>query len=81
MNEDRDNAGTLSRNEDKSKPDGRPGWPDYRGSIRIEGRDFWLSGWIKDGKRGKFLSLAVKAKETTQAKTAPPAAVDDGMPF
>ncbi len=82
MNEVRDNSGTLGRNEDKSKPDGNPAWPDYKGSVRIEGRDYWLSGWIKDGRNGKFLSLAVKPKETAPA-TEPARDMDngDGMPF
>ena len=80
MSEQRDMSGALSRNEDKTKPDANPNWPDYRGSVRVEGRDYWLSGWIKDGQRGKFLSLAVKAKETP-AEARASAADDDDMPF
>ena len=81
MSEQRDNAGALSRNKDKSEPDANPAWPDYKGSVRIEGRDYWLAGWIKDGTHGKFLSLAVKPKEAPAEQRAPAADDDDGMPF
>lgn len=39
--------------------------PDYNGSINIEGKDYWLSGWKSFGKKdGKmYLSLSVKPKE------------------
>ena len=79
----RDNSGILSRNEDKAKPDANPNWPDYKGQITIGGKSFWLAGWIKDGQRGKFLSLAVKPKEPAPAQEATPAAndTDDGLPF
>ena len=40
----RDNSGVLFRESDKKSPN----HPDYKGSIRIEGKDFWISGWIKD---------------------------------
>ena len=83
MSEQRDMSGALSRNEDKAKPDANKNWPDYKGSIRIDGRDFWLSGWVKNGKKGKFLSLAVKAKSDAQEKPAAAAAdeTDNGLPF
>ena len=46
---------------DKKSDDDR----DYSGTINIEGREYWLSGWLKVSKKGtKFVSLAVKAKET-----------------
>jgi hypothetical protein len=40
--------------------------PDYKGDITIDGRKYWLSGWIKEGKRGKYLSLAAKPAEDQQ---------------
>jgi len=43
----------------KTKEDDR----DYSGSINIEGREYWLNGWMKTSGAGKkFLSLSVKPK-------------------
>ena len=44
--------------------------PDYRGNITVEGRDYWLSAWIKEGKSGKFMGLAVSPKDQ-QAQQKP----------
>ena len=49
----RDNSGLLWRNTDKQGAQ-----PDYRGKATIAGLEYKLSGWIRDGKKGKFLSLA-----------------------
>jgi len=82
MSEQREMSGSISRNKDKSEPGANESWPDYKGSLRVEGRDYWLAGWIKDGPHGKFLSLAVTPKDAPGKKEAPPAADDDdGMPF
>lgn len=37
--------------------------PDRTGSALIDGREYWVSGWIKDGKNGKWMSLAFKPKD------------------
>lgn len=59
--ETKDNTGSLFRNNRKEKET----HPDYTGSIRIDNHDYWLSGWLKDGKQGKFFSLSVKRKDGT----------------
>jgi hypothetical protein len=55
---DNTNRGVLfSERDKKTKDDDR----DYGGSINIEGREFWLSGWVKTSKKGnKFLSVKPK---------------------
>jgi len=58
--EQRENSGTLFRNE---KGD-NPARPDYRGEALVDGVEYRVSAWVKDGKKGKFLSMAFEAKET-----------------
>ena len=88
---DNTNSGILTRN-DKGDNDKRP---DYRGSINVAGTEYWISGWIRDGREGtklegqKYLSLKVEAKEnqaTAQKPAARPAGggggtADEDIPF
>lgn len=59
MNDQRENSGILFKNDRKDKPS----HPDYTGNATVDGVDYWLSAWIKDGRKGKFMSLAFKPKE------------------
>jgi hypothetical protein len=58
MGYDNTNTGLLFKNDKQ----GHDNWPDYQGKIDVDGTEYWLSAWIKDGKNGKYMSLAVKAK-------------------
>lgn len=80
---DNTNTGALFKNDKK----GNDKWPDYRGSINVNGEEFWLNAWLKTSKKGeKFMSLSLKPKDEQQAKPAqqqsaatPP--YDDDIPF
>ena len=77
----RDNSGVLFRSDRKDNDRA----PDYKGSIMVNGTDYWLSAWIKEGKSGKFMGLAVSPKDT-QAQPVKQASkrvedMDDSVPF
>jgi hypothetical protein len=63
----RDFSGALF----KAKPSDNPKWPQYEGSCLIDGQEYWLSAWVKEGNAGKFFSLAFKPKVARQDGAKP----------
>lgn len=65
---DRTNRWALFKNDrlqsDKS--------PTYTGSINVDGKDYYLNGWIRDGAKGKFFSGTIKPKDAPQQSAMPP---------
>ncbi len=55
----RNNSGVLFKSDKRDNERA----PHYKGNITVDGKDYWLSAWIKDGKSGKFMGLAVSPKE------------------
>jgi hypothetical protein len=73
-------TGALFKNDKREKDT----HPNYRGDCTIHGRKFWVSAWIKDGKNGKFMSLAFReADEPANGKPKPRSAqmADSEAPF
>ena len=62
---DNTNSGIMYRNENR-KTDKHP---EFTGSINVEGVDYWLSGWVNEGREGgkmegkKYFSIKVNPKE------------------
>jgi hypothetical protein len=80
---DNTNRGTLGRNLKRAKDT----HPEYSGKLNVDGVEYWVSGWVKDGPTGKFFSLAIKPKDEQAAAPAPAAPagrfeeMDDDIPF
>jgi hypothetical protein len=62
--EERDNSGCLFRVTEKKGEK----FPDYEGKALINGQPVWVSGWLKEGKKGKFLSLSFKPREEKKSR-------------
>lgn len=85
MSYDNTNSGILARNDRKESDN----HPDFTGSINVDGVDYWLSAWTKEGKPGskmegrKFFSLSVKPKDAPapQRKPSRTPGADDSIPF
>lgn len=62
---DNTNKGALFKNDRKESPN----HPDYKGTINVEGTEYWASGWIKvagpnaRNPGSKFLSVSLTAKD------------------
>lgn len=60
MTYDNTNKGIISKNDRKTEEN----HPDIAGSINVDGKEYWLNGWLR--RRGSdgspFYSLAVKPK-------------------
>lgn len=57
--ERKDGTGALFINDRRTNNNA----PEYKGSIMINGVEYWLSAWLKQGQKGKYLSLAAQPKE------------------
>lgn len=84
---DNTNRGAIWKNDDKRED----AHPDFKGSINVEGREYWVSAWKrKEGAAAKApaLSFSVKPKDE-QPKSKGPAKRstpdddmgDDRIPF
>lgn len=83
MSYDKTNKGVLFKNDRKQSDK----HPDYTGRINIQGVEHWLSAWINDGAKGKFMSLAIgdpcqqKAEQAAQGYSQPASGMDQDIPF
>lgn len=82
MSYDNTNRGTISKNLHKQKDN----QADITGSINVEGVEFWINGWLKEGRNGKFYSLSVKPKQERADEILSQAgagyrSLDDEIPF
>jgi hypothetical protein len=62
------NRWTLDKNAEKQGKQ-----PDYRGRLNVEGVEYFLDGWIKEGRKGKFISGNIKRVERKEGVAKPAA--------
>lgn len=82
---DNTNRGVLFKN-DRKETDSHP---DYTGSVNVEGKEYWFSGWIKTAgpnarnPGSKFLSVSVSPKEVAATPRSSPKYddMDGDIPF
>lgn len=60
--EQRENSGALFKNKKKEKPN----QPDYTGNCMVNGKLMQMAAWIKDGQKGKFMSLSFSEPQTKE---------------
>jgi len=67
---DNNNQGALFKNDDKETDN----HPDYKGTIQVNGADYWISAWLKTSAKGvKYMSLSVTPKERKDVSSTVPA--------
>jgi hypothetical protein len=89
MTYDNSNRGAVWKNRDKTEDR----HPDFKGSLNVEGREFWVSAWKRkdgDASNKPALSFSIKLKEEKQEAAKPTATkqsaardedMDDEIPF
>jgi hypothetical protein len=61
------NRGALFKNTQKENPK----HADYKGTLNVNGEEFWLDAWLNEAKSGlKYLSLSAKPKKKAEAVEA-----------
>ena len=65
MSEQRDNSAIAFKNDKRREGKNDP---QFRGQGIVNGQEVWVSCWVKEGQKGKYLTFAFSKKEATNAK-------------
>ena len=85
---DNTNSGAIFKNRQKAHEN----QPEYKGSVNVEGTEYWVSVWINEKKSDgeKYMSLKLTAKDEVfggsaqpqaQNQKAPQMGIDEQIPF
>jgi hypothetical protein len=71
------NSGVLFKNESPNEKA-----PAYKGKINVDGKEYELAAWLKEGKNGKYMSLKVQEPREKRPKPEPTFdEIPDDLPF
>ena len=73
---DNTNSGVLFKNQSENEKA-----PAYKGKINVDGKDYELAAWIREGKSGKFMSLKVQEPRQKQAPQKGFNDMEDDVPW
>jgi uncharacterized protein (DUF736 family) len=78
-----ENKGILFKNDYKKDNEKAP---DYKGKINVEGKEFELAAWVREGNKGKFMSLSVSepydgGNRDPVGNSEQPPVEDEPLPF
>lgn len=71
----KDNSGSLFKNDRREKDS----HPHATGTALIGGVEYWVSAWTKEGKNGKFQSLAFRPKTDKNGRPQTGKAEEDDL--
>jgi hypothetical protein len=60
--EHKEGSGSLFKNDKKLTEK----HPDYKGDGMVNGKQVWISAWVKEGNKGKYMSLSIQEKDQVQ---------------
>lgn len=64
----------IFSNKDKTKDN----QPTHKGQTKIDGKEYWVSCWTKEGKNGRFFSCSLQEKDEAPATNVPTSNMSDG---
>ena len=79
----KEGSGSLFKNTKKTTET----QPDYNGSIMVNGKEHWLSAWVKVGAKVKFFSVSIGKEKQPMGFTPrgadelPRNTIEDDVPF
>ena len=73
MQYDDTNKGVLFKNDKK----GNEKAPDYTGKMNVNGKEMRLAAWIREGAKGKFMSLSLSEQQEKKPSKTEPSKIED----
>jgi len=73
MQYDDTNKGVLFKNDKK----GNEKAPDYTGKMNVNGKEMRLAAWIREGAKGKFMSLSLSEQQEKEPSKTEPSKIED----